>query len=66
VEETLEGVPTNIHAIYAKTWERILDQGSKRSNLAKLVLLWVTHAQGEMTIDVLRRAVATCPETHIF
>ncbi|KAH6903976.1 hypothetical protein BKA70DRAFT_1403752 [Coprinopsis sp. MPI-PUGE-AT-0042] len=66
VEETLEGFPTNIEAIYAKTWERILDQGHKRSNLAKLVLLWITHARGEMTIDTLRHAVATCPETHVF
>ncbi|KAH6902518.1 ankyrin repeat-containing domain protein [Coprinopsis sp. MPI-PUGE-AT-0042] len=66
VEETLEGFPTNVEAIYAKTWERILDQGHKRSNLAKLVLLWITHARGEMTIDTLRHAVATCPETHVF
>ncbi|KAH6879705.1 hypothetical protein BKA70DRAFT_1576151 [Coprinopsis sp. MPI-PUGE-AT-0042] len=66
VEETLQGFPSDIEAIYAKTWERILAQGSKQSNLAKLVLLWITHADGEMTIDVLRRAVATCPETHAF
>ncbi|KAH6874833.1 hypothetical protein BKA70DRAFT_1412791 [Coprinopsis sp. MPI-PUGE-AT-0042] len=45
VEETLQGFPTDIEAIYAKTWERILAQGSKLSNLAKLVLLWITHAE---------------------
>ncbi|KAH6902525.1 hypothetical protein BKA70DRAFT_1434840 [Coprinopsis sp. MPI-PUGE-AT-0042] len=66
MEETLEGFPTDINLIYMKTWERILAQGPKQSNLAKLVLLWVTHARGEMTVDLLRRAVATSPETYAF
>ncbi|KAH6894838.1 ankyrin repeat domain-containing protein 28, partial [Coprinopsis sp. MPI-PUGE-AT-0042] len=66
VEETLQAFPSDIEAIYAKTWERILAQGPKQSNLAKLVLLWITHANGEMTIDTLRRAVSTCPETYAF
>ncbi|KAH6904014.1 hypothetical protein BKA70DRAFT_1566330 [Coprinopsis sp. MPI-PUGE-AT-0042] len=66
VEETLQGFPSDIEAIYAKTWERILAQGPKQSKLAQLVLLWITHADGEMTIDTLRRAVATCPETYAF
>ncbi|KAH6902522.1 ankyrin repeat-containing domain protein [Coprinopsis sp. MPI-PUGE-AT-0042] len=66
VEETLEAFPTDIEAIYMKTWERILAQVPKHSNLAKLVLLWITHANGEMEIDTLRCAVATSPETHVF
>ncbi|KAH6909181.1 ankyrin repeat-containing domain protein [Coprinopsis sp. MPI-PUGE-AT-0042] len=66
LEETLEQFPTDIEAIYMKTWERILAQAPKHMNLAKLVLLWVTHAHGEMRIDTLRRAVATSPETHTF
>ncbi|KAH6874828.1 ankyrin repeat-containing domain protein [Coprinopsis sp. MPI-PUGE-AT-0042] len=66
VEETLQTFPSDIEAIYAKTWERILAQGPKQSNLAKLVLLWITHADGEMTIDTLRCAVSTCPETYAF
>ncbi|KAH6892852.1 hypothetical protein BKA70DRAFT_1201172 [Coprinopsis sp. MPI-PUGE-AT-0042] len=66
VEEALQGFPSDIEAIYTKTWERILAQGSKQSSLAKLVLLWITHANGEMTIDTLRCAVATCPETYAF
>ncbi|KAH6904006.1 ankyrin repeat-containing domain protein [Coprinopsis sp. MPI-PUGE-AT-0042] len=65
-EETLVRFPTDIRAIYMTTWERILGQGPKRSNLAKLVLLWITHAHGEITIDTLRHAVATSPETHAF
>ncbi|KAH6904192.1 hypothetical protein BKA70DRAFT_1403427, partial [Coprinopsis sp. MPI-PUGE-AT-0042] len=66
VEETLDGFPTDINTIYIKTWERILAQTPKRSTLAKLILLWVTHAHGEMTVDALRRALSTSPETHIF
>ncbi|KAH6902541.1 hypothetical protein BKA70DRAFT_1196098 [Coprinopsis sp. MPI-PUGE-AT-0042] len=66
VEETLKVFPTDIEAIYMKTWERILAQVPKHSKLAKLILLWITHADGEMEMDTLRRAVATSPETHIF
>ncbi|KAH6894835.1 ankyrin repeat domain-containing protein 28 [Coprinopsis sp. MPI-PUGE-AT-0042] len=66
VEETLQAFPSDIEAIYAKTWERILAQAPKQSNLAKLTFLWITHANGEMTIDTLRRAVATSPETYAF
>jgi ankyrin repeat domain-containing protein 50 len=66
VEETLEEFPSDIQAIYIKTWERVLEQGVKYTNLAKLVLLWITHAHGEMTIDTLQRAVAVSPETYAF
>ncbi|KAH6903943.1 hypothetical protein BKA70DRAFT_1193996 [Coprinopsis sp. MPI-PUGE-AT-0042] len=65
VQETLEGFPTDIDSIYMKTWERVLAQGPKQSALAKLILLWITHAHGEITINVLQRAVATSPETHM-
>jgi ankyrin repeat domain-containing protein 50 len=66
VEETLRGFPKNIRAIYTKTWEQICAQEPNVANLAKLVLLWITHAETELTIDTLRRAVATSPETHAF
>jgi ankyrin repeat domain-containing protein 50 len=66
LEETLQAFPMDIHTIYTKTWERICAQEPKLANLAKLVLLWITHADTELTIDTLRRAVATSPETHAF
>ncbi|KAH6894859.1 hypothetical protein BKA70DRAFT_793811 [Coprinopsis sp. MPI-PUGE-AT-0042] len=66
VEETLQAFPSDIEVIYATTWERILAQAPKQSNLAKLVLLWITHSHHEMTIDMLRRAVATSPATYAF
>ncbi|KAH6892839.1 hypothetical protein BKA70DRAFT_1536643 [Coprinopsis sp. MPI-PUGE-AT-0042] len=66
VEETLEEFPTEINAIYMKTWERILAQAPKHAKLAKLVFLWVLHARSEMTIHTLRHVVATHPDTHIY
>jgi ankyrin repeat domain-containing protein 50 len=66
VEETLEEFPTDIQAIYTRTWERICAQAPKIAHLAKLVLLWITHAETELTIDTLRRAVATSPDTYAF
>jgi ankyrin repeat domain-containing protein 50 len=66
MEETLVGLPNESGAIYMKTGERILGQGAKPSSLAKLVLLRVTHAKGELKINTLRRLVATSPETFAF
>jgi ankyrin repeat domain-containing protein 50 len=66
VEETLQAFPKDIHQIYTKTWERICAQEPKLANLAKLVLLWITHAETELTIETLRMAVATSPKTHAF
>ncbi|KAH6892835.1 hypothetical protein BKA70DRAFT_1324314 [Coprinopsis sp. MPI-PUGE-AT-0042] len=66
VEETLEEFPTDIVAIYMKTWERVIAQPPKHASLAKLVFLWILHAPGEMTIGTLRRMVATHPDTHVY
>ncbi|KAH6902662.1 ankyrin repeat-containing domain protein [Coprinopsis sp. MPI-PUGE-AT-0042] len=65
-EETLSQFPVEIGGAYLKTWERILGQGPKHANLAKLVFLWILHANGEMDITVLRHAIATCPDRHTF
>ncbi|KAH6906618.1 hypothetical protein BKA70DRAFT_1189984 [Coprinopsis sp. MPI-PUGE-AT-0042] len=66
MEQTLNTFPTDIEAIYTKTWERIVAQAPNHANLAKLILLWITHAYGEMEIEVLQRVVATSPETYAF
>jgi ankyrin repeat domain-containing protein 50 len=62
----LQEFPADIDSVYKHTWERILAQGPKHSRLAKLILLWVTHADGEMTVDTLRCALAASPETYTF
>ena len=66
VEETLEEFPAEIELVYAKTWERILAQPPKHANLAKLVFLWILYAEHEITVDLLRQLVSTCPQTHVY
>jgi ankyrin repeat domain-containing protein 50 len=64
--ETLEGFPSNLETIYKQTWDRILSQGARHANLAKLIFLWIIYAKRDLTIDELRHAVATSPTTHAF
>ncbi|KAH6901093.1 hypothetical protein BKA70DRAFT_1569155 [Coprinopsis sp. MPI-PUGE-AT-0042] len=45
---------------------RILGQSVEHVALAKAVLIWVLHASRSMTVEELRRAVATSPNTHKF
>ncbi|KAH6911233.1 hypothetical protein BKA70DRAFT_1560349 [Coprinopsis sp. MPI-PUGE-AT-0042] len=66
VEKTLEGFPPRIEDVYIQTWSRILDQTPTNTLIAKNALVWVLCATRSLTIDELRHAVATCPETHKF
>ncbi|KAH6884775.1 hypothetical protein BKA70DRAFT_1574805 [Coprinopsis sp. MPI-PUGE-AT-0042] len=66
VEKTLEGFPPRIEDVYSQTWSRILDQTPTNTLIAKNALVWVLCAARSLTIDELRHAVATCPETHKF
>ncbi|KAH6867197.1 ankyrin repeat-containing domain protein [Coprinopsis sp. MPI-PUGE-AT-0042] len=64
VQKTLEGFPPRIEDVYHQTWRRILDQTPSNTLLAKNVLVWVLCAARSLTINELRHALATCPETH--
>ncbi|KAH6881244.1 hypothetical protein BKA70DRAFT_1167462 [Coprinopsis sp. MPI-PUGE-AT-0042] len=66
VKKTLEDFPPRIEDVYQRTWNRILDQTPKMSVLARNVLVWVLCATRSLGIEELRRAVATCPDTHTF
>ncbi|KAH6911215.1 ankyrin repeat-containing domain protein [Coprinopsis sp. MPI-PUGE-AT-0042] len=66
VEKTLEGFPPRIEDVYSQTWSRILDQTPTNTLIAKNALVWVLCATRSLTINELRHAVATCPETHKF
>ncbi|KAH6901153.1 hypothetical protein BKA70DRAFT_1569201 [Coprinopsis sp. MPI-PUGE-AT-0042] len=66
VENNLEGFPPRIEDVYSQTWSRILDQTPTNTLIAKNALVWVLCAARSLTIDELRHAVATCPETHKF
>ncbi|KAH6902562.1 ankyrin repeat-containing domain protein [Coprinopsis sp. MPI-PUGE-AT-0042] len=63
-EEALECFPSDIEEVYSQTWKRILNQGPHHAGLAKLVFLWILHADGEMSIEELRHVIATSPTTY--
>lgn len=66
VSDTLATFPSDIKDVYHQTWTRIVSQTPSNVLLAEAVLLWVSNAARSMTIEELRHAVATHPETHKF
>ncbi|KAH6909746.1 hypothetical protein BKA70DRAFT_175144 [Coprinopsis sp. MPI-PUGE-AT-0042] len=66
VKETLAAFPADIEDLYLQTWQRILNQTPAKVLLAKKVILWVINSTRSLTIDELRHALATCPDTHRF
>jgi ankyrin repeat domain-containing protein 50 len=66
MREKLDTFPARIQDVYIQTWRRILDQPKNHVLLAKRVLLWVLNATGSLTVDQVRRAVATSLESHKF
>jgi ankyrin repeat domain-containing protein 50 len=66
VRRTLSAFPSKIDDVYLYTWRRILDQKAEHVLLAKTLLVWVLNAKRSMTVEELRMAIATSPETHKF
>jgi ankyrin repeat domain-containing protein 50 len=66
VLETLQEFPSKIEGVYRQTWQRICGQSPKNVLLAKTILIWVLTAARSMTIEELRRAIATAPGTYKF
>ena len=66
VREILAGFPAQIEDVYAQTWKRIVDLGSSNALLAKVVFLWVIHAQRSMTMPQLQQAVAASLDTQSY
>ncbi|KAH6909762.1 hypothetical protein BKA70DRAFT_1471887 [Coprinopsis sp. MPI-PUGE-AT-0042] len=66
VKEALATFSTEIEGLYRETWKRITGQSHSKALLAKKVFLWVTIATRPLTMDELRFALASCPETHRF
>ena len=64
--ETLEAFPSEIDAVYRQPWDRIRRHTPKNIALVKAVLIWVLTAVRSMSIDELRHAIATSPDTHKF
>ncbi|KAH6911249.1 hypothetical protein BKA70DRAFT_55901 [Coprinopsis sp. MPI-PUGE-AT-0042] len=66
LNETLEDFPEKIADVYIRTWERITNQaaGNSMVSLATKALAWVLYATRSLTVDELRHAIATSPDTH--
>ncbi|KAJ4129028.1 hypothetical protein NW768_007557 [Fusarium equiseti] len=54
-----DGKIAALSVAYKETMERIKQQHSKHANLAKQVLLWLTYARRELTVEELQHALAT-------
>ncbi|KAH6877362.1 hypothetical protein BKA70DRAFT_1568172 [Coprinopsis sp. MPI-PUGE-AT-0042] len=66
VRRTLEDFPSRIEDIYQEAWRHILGQPPDLALLAKHALVWLLCATRPLTIDELRHAIATSPDTHKF
>ncbi|KAH6888293.1 hypothetical protein BKA70DRAFT_1202822 [Coprinopsis sp. MPI-PUGE-AT-0042] len=66
VEKTLEDFPRQIDKVYRQTWDRIQHQAPDMFAVAKNALVWVLCSTRSLTIEELRHAVATCPDTYKF
>lgn len=66
VIDTLEQFPSEINAVYHRTWYRICQQPPPNVLIAKTVLTWVLTATRSMTVEQLRHAVAISPSAQKF
>lgn len=64
MDKTLEEFPPQIKDVYIQTWTRILNQAQGKAYLAINALAWVLYAERSLTVDELRHAIATCPDTY--
>ena len=63
----LEVFPRKIEDVYRHTWNRIINSDSAyHRSLAKAAFAWVLNAERSLTVDELRHALATCPDTYHF
>ncbi|KAH6909450.1 hypothetical protein BKA70DRAFT_1148668 [Coprinopsis sp. MPI-PUGE-AT-0042] len=64
--QTLDAFPRRIEDVYEQTWQRIIQSDLHHASLAKTAFVWVLNAKQSMSIDQLRHALATSPDTHSF
>ena len=58
IRRTLQQLPSGLSAAFGKVMERIERLPEARRDLAKSVILWVSHVQRPITLDELREAIA--------
>ena len=58
IGDALEQLPQELNDNYARTIDRLKSQGSDCWSLARKVLLWLSNAQGSLSIMALQEALA--------
>ena len=61
MEDAIEIMPRDLHQVFYQTLVRIKTQPEGRKRLGMKVLLWVSHAQGSLTVAELSEALAVRP-----
>ncbi|TFK17756.1 ankyrin [Coprinopsis marcescibilis] len=64
LRKALETLPRGLEAMYTATMERI--ENNDGSELARRALAWLVYAQGSLTVDDLRHALAVDPSNFTF
>lgn len=62
MEDAIEVMPRDLHQAFYQTLARIQRQSDGRKRLGMKVLLWVSYAQGSLTVAELSEALAVKPE----
>lgn len=58
MEDALEAMPNDLHQAFYQTLGRIQSQPDGRKRLGMKILLWLSHAQGSLTVAELSEAMA--------
>ncbi|KAH6911303.1 hypothetical protein BKA70DRAFT_56704 [Coprinopsis sp. MPI-PUGE-AT-0042] len=66
LEKTLAEFPAKLADAYAETWDRIINQSLGKALLAMNIFTWVLYATRSLSMEELRHAIASCPDTHQF
>ena len=61
MEDAIEAMPLDLHQAFYQTLARIQRQPDGRKRLGMNVLLWISHAQGSLTVAELSEAMAVKP-----
>ena len=61
MEDAIEAMPHDLHQAFYQTLARIQRQPDGRKRLGMNVLLWISHAQGSLTVAELSEAMAVKP-----
>ena len=58
----VESLPSRLHDLYERTWERIEAQAEDKVSLAMRAIIWLTHAYEPLSVRQLQHAVVVSDE----